>query len=220
MPVCGAIPSGVAFTISATGPSGKQAGKAGPVQAACPDGRAQVAGEGFRLVDPPGGDGEFPAFLGQGIDDRPGGPAGAQDQRPLLTGGPAGRGRGEGAQAEGETRDVGVVAGQETFLAEDGIDRAGCPGQRGQPVEAGEDGLLVRDGDIQPGQIAGAHPLEQAGQGLFPGGQGRDGIQPVLARQAERIQGGCVQDRRQAVLQGPPDQPEADGFDRPLVSTS
>jgi len=65
-----------------------------------------------------------------------------------------------------ESRCVGVVADEFVFAEIDRVDRADGLGGGCQFVEQGNHGLLVRDGDVESVQIAGADAGEQIGQAL------------------------------------------------------
>jgi len=140
------------------------------------------------------GQANLPAVRQQGGRHGARGTARAQNQ------GQAGRLRaGQTAEIGPKAGRVGVIAQQAAAFHVQGVDRPQALRQRGQPVQVGQDGLLVRDGHVQPVQLAGPQTGSQFGQSPRLGRIGR--VELVFAGQARGGQGGGVPARREAVAE-------------------
>ena len=87
------------------------------------------------------------AEQGEGVADGTGGASGAEDKG----GGVPGLEKGLEGLAEG--RGVGIVADEAALSDDDAVDGTDGFGLGGKGVELRDDGYLVRDGDIEAGEV-------------------------------------------------------------------
>ncbi|MCZ7553286.1 MAG: hypothetical protein M5U05_12000 [Anaerolineales bacterium] len=112
-------------------------------------------------------------------------------------------------QVLGKTGGVGVIADHFSGAAKNRIDRPDCPSALSQIIQITHNSLFVRDGHVQPKQLAAAHRGDHPFQQLRPLRQRRRRIEPVLARNPKRVERRAVHLWREAVFQRVTDQSEA-----------
>ena len=131
--------------------------------------------------------------VGQGQDDSPCRPTGADHHAALVLGverlGSSQRGQ--------EAFAVGAVPDQDTVTSAHAIDHPEPAGHVGRVVDHRVGRLLVRHGDRQPRQSEGAHPRQGTGRRSR-----RDRERDRDPVEAERVECGVVQQRREGMGDG------------------
>ena len=134
------------------------------------------------------------ALEGELGGDGAAGAAGAHDENDLARGVEAGL----GLEASDEAAAVGVEAATGAVLVDlDGVDGADEGGGLGDVVEELDDGLLVRNGDVEAAEAEG----DGAGHGVAEA-LGPDLEREVDPREAKGFEAGVVHGRRSGVLNG------------------
>ena len=160
---------------------------------------ADGVGKGLRALRRAVGYGDVRAGVAEGEGDAAGGSARTHEEEAL-----AGGGESRLFQGGHEAAAVGVVAGEAAAVVDDRVDGADLGGEGGDIVEEGEDGLLVRDGDIRAEAV-------RVAEGGDAGGEGIEGGLPALVGRlnAGGAEGCALDDRREGVGDGRADNAEA-----------
>ncbi len=101
-----------------------------------------------------------------------------------------------------EPGGIRVLAHQPAVAQQEGVGRADGARRGRELVQQGQDGLFVGDGHIQAVQFRADQAAHQPRQLRLAFGQGGHRVEAVFTGQAQRRQGGVVQQGRKAVAEG------------------